>query len=930
MNGPLGPEVEVFANALDDCLAPQGTVEEKQARILNLVNTYYDYSNERLSQLRKQARQASVGDTEMDLDDDAEAGSTASLEEIQEWEQERQTWDLVRRLIPLRYSTPKSKSQRTTSATKKNKEGNDLWGAFLANDELAVERRTILEWLQQSASSGPDLNDLVRELQQNADRGDIIAHGWIHTRSAIKLQKGVIGYARPLDVQFPEVARSLVNSDKAPLVAELDPDSVTRQSRKLEPQDEYFERAIWVGCFQLLRRGSSLEAIREWCLERTEVWRAVSMSALPLATDHGDTSLVEDPATLALWRRMCFAAARQGGVDDIERAVYGVLSGDIPSVQKVCKTWDDFMFMHYNALVRTQLDTFVLGQCPPEVSASLRSSFPAFDAVQFHGDATTLEQRLIHKLETSPHTSKEALEPVKALQAAIISKELERHFYEQGVAITLKANSKESSILMPDDFCRDVSVATEKFADFESSGRLRLAVHALIIFGTLDKLVDSPPNSATMSTSSDRREIQENTITLYISLLRLSGLEELIPLYCSRILNTRALQVLSTNLLPITDNEARLLQLSLIRKAGLDVLQFVHYQPASLFRSLGPEAGKTRRFQIVDAGPPSLKYGRSIRTDFFGEDPDTIESIDERLIRSVEWLLLVDEAWPHVFRVGVDIYKYFLKTLRLNAARSFASRVPFSTIMAHRVEFAEQDANDTWWTEDAEFWAGQIEASGAKSLSPSQLGMEARAFRDLECLVKALDTMETIASLTELSKEYVGISFPDHVFLLTLLRDPSVKRDFWTKVGNEVKSAKEHVRPLLKQWLRGQGSWLQAQSSRANADYIPIEDEDLEALRDMYLPETLLAYVSTLHFAGTTLTRDNFLECMELAATVAEKDSDVADCFMKAARMKELVESFAACSKALAIASGEKKAAGSSSKKLREMGWSRDLWSVKH
>ncbi|KAJ0167155.1 Nucleoporin NUP84 [Colletotrichum tanaceti] len=896
MNGPLGPEVEVFANALDDCLAPQGTIEEKQARILNLVNTYYDYSNERLSQLRKQARQASsVGDTEMDLDDDVEAGSTVSLEEIQEWEQERQTWDLVRRLIPLRYPTSKSKGHKATSATKKSREGNDLWGAFLANDELAVERRAILEWLQQSARSGPDLNDLVRELQQNADRGDIIAHGWIHTRSAIKLQKGVIGHARLLDIQFPEVARSLVNSDKAPLVAELDPDSVTRQSRKLEPQDEYFERAIWVGCFQLLRRGSSLEAIREWCVERTEVWRAVSMSALPLATDHGETSLVEDPATLALWRRMCFAAARQGGVDDIERAVYGVLSGDIPSVQKVCKTWDDFMFMHYNALVRTQLDTFVLGQCPPEVSASLRSSFPAFDAVQFHGDAFTLEQRLIHKLETSPHTSEEALEPIKALQAAIISKELERHFYEQGVAITLKANSKESSMLMRDDFCRDVSVVTGKFADFENPGRLRLAVHALIIFGTLDKLVGSPPNSATMSTSSDRREVQENTITLYISLLRLSGLEELIPLYCSRILNRRALQVLSTNLLPITDNEARLLQLSLIRKAGLDVLQFVHYQPASLFRSLGPEAEKTRRFQIVDAGPPSLKYGRSIRTDFFGEDPDTIESIDERLIRSVEWLLLVDEAWPHVFRVGVDIYKYFLKTLRLNAARSFASRVSFSTIMAHRVEFAEQDANDTWWTEDAEFWAGQIEASGAKSLSPSQLALEARSFRDLECLVKALDTMETIASLTELSRE-----------------DPSVKRDFWTKVGNEVKSAKEHVRPLLKQWLRSQ------------------EDKDLEALRDMYLPETLLAYVSTLHFAGTTLTRDNFLECMELAATIAEKESDVADCFMKATRMKELVESFAACSKALAIASGEKKAAGSSSKKLREMGWSRDLWSVKH
>ncbi|WDK13606.1 hypothetical protein CGRA01v4_04887 [Colletotrichum graminicola] len=781
MYGPLGPETEVFANALDDCLAPQGTVEEKHARILDLVDAYYEYADHTLTALRRQVRQGSAGDTEMDLDEDEDADPAASIEEIRGWEQERQTWDLIRRLIPLRYSARKATGKQASIVTKDG-EGDDIWRAFLANDRLAVERKTILEWLQHNARTGPDLDDLVRELQQNADRGDIIAHGWIHTRSAIKLQKSVIGSTRPLDVQFPEVSRSLVNSDKAPLVAELDPDSVTRQCRKLEPQDEYFERAIWVGCFQLLRRGSSLEDMREWCLERTEVWRAVSMSALPLATKHGEENSMEDPSALALWRRICFAAARHGGTDDIERAVYGVLSGDIPSVQKVCKTWDDFMFMHYNALLRTQFDTFVLGQCPPEVSTSLRSSFAAFDAVQFHGDPSTLEQRLVHSLETNPQTGHEALEPVKTLQAAIITKELEKHFYEQGVAITLKANSKESSALMPDNSCHDVSVVPEKFADFENPGRLRLAVHALIIFGTLDKLVDSPPNSSTMSWRPDRREIQENTITLYISLLRLSGLEELIPLYCSRIRDQRALQVLSTNLLPITDNEARLVQLSLIRKAGLDVLEFVKYQPASLFRCIDVDTAKIQTFQILDNGPPSLKYGRSIRTDFFGEDPDTIDSIDERLIRSVEWLLLVDEAWPHVFCVGVDIYKYFLSksshyvfdvlsafpltpacvstgTMRLNAARSFANRVPFSTIMRQRVELPEQDDNDPWWPEDAEFWAGQIEAAGAKSLSPSQIASEARAFRELECLVKALDTMETIASLAELSKEWVETIF---------------------------------------------------------------------------------------------------------------------------------------------------------------------------
>ncbi|KAF6840136.1 nuclear pore complex protein nup107 [Colletotrichum plurivorum] len=910
----IGPEVEVFANALDDCLSPHGTVEDKRTRVMELVNAYCDYACERLDNLRNQARQGSVGDTEMDLDEE-EGCDAQSLEEIKAWEQERQTWDLLRRLLPLSYpSQNPMRSQAPDISRTSGKQEDDLWHAFLDADPLVIKRKAVLEWLQQGARAGPDIDDLVRELQQNADRGDIIAHGWIHTRSAIKLQKSVVGSVRPLDVQFPEVARSLVNSDKAPLVAELDPDAVTRQGRKLEPQDEYFERAIWVGCFQLLRRGSSLAEMRQWCLERTEVWRAVSMSALPLATEHGEASLVNDPSALALWRRTCFALARQGGFDDIERAVYGVLSGDIPSVQKVCRTWDDFMFMHYNALVRTQFDAFVLGRCEPDVSSSLRSSFATFDAVQFHGDPATLERRLIKSLETHPHTSEEALDPNKALQAAIISGDLERHFYEQGVAITQKANTTTPSALMPDDDCRSVSVAHEKFADINSPDRLRLAVHTLIVFSILDSL-GIASSSATLSNDFGRRQLQENAITAYISLLRLAGLDELIPLYCSRLAGPRAFQVLSTNVLPITDHEARLVQLSLIRKAGLDVLLFVRTQPQLIFKRLEVDAADgypaKGQFQIMENTPASLKYGRTIKTDFFGEDPEFVDPLDDRLIRSVEWLLLVDEAWPSVFSVSIAVYKYFLKHMHLNAARSFANRVSFRAIMRQRVDFPDQDDNDLW-TEDTDFWASQIEPIDAAQISPSQLASEARTVRDLESLVKVLDTMETVASLAELSRE-----------------DSSVKRDFWTKVGNEVKAAKDHVRPLLKSWLLGQGASSQASFVTDDAHAGVSDDPELEVLRDVYLPETLLAYISTLHFAGTTLTRDNFLECMELAATIAEKDSDIAASFVKANRMKELVEAFAACSKALAIASGEKKTANSSSKKLREMGWSRELWSVK-
>lgn len=74
-----------------------------------------------------------------------------------------------------------------------------------------------------------------------------------------------------------------------------------------------------------------------------------------------------------------------------------------------------------------------------------------------------------------------------------------------------------------------------------------------------------------------------------------------------------------------------------------------------------------------------------------------------------------------------------------------------------------QDETDAFWLPDDEdvFWADQMEAPASARLSPRQLATQARTYRDLECLVKALDAMETIASLTELSREYVTANLLD-------------------------------------------------------------------------------------------------------------------------------------------------------------------------
>lgn len=101
-------------------------------------------------------------------------------------------------------------------------------------------------------------------------------------------------------------------------------------------------------------------------------------------------------------------------------------------------------------------------------------------------------------------------------------------------------------------------------------------------------------------------------------------------------------------------------------------------------------------------------------------------------------------------------------------------------------------------------------------------------------------------------------------------------------------------------------------------------------MREAYLPDTIIAYVAALQYAGSCLSRENLLEAMDLAATIAEKDSDLAALFVKTGRMKELVEAFASCSKALAVHTADSKKEGrASAKKIKEMGWSKDLWTVK-
>ena len=673
----VGREVERFAEALDGYNPLRATAkDEKYEMTIDLIDLYYNIALDTVTRLREQHEnerrrkadlkwrrkmrgfniaQDGINMEVEDADGQYFPPQQTTLEDLERWEQEAHTWDLLRRLVQHRFPPPDSDHRKPQRILNRYSTEREVWEDFLETDDLAIERKTVLQWLKDTAEeSGEDIDVLVHELQQNAERGDIIAHGWLHTKAAIKNQKRLHSWPQALDSSSVEVQRVHLNSTGTePLITQLDPDAMTRQDRKLEAQDEYFERAIWLGCYEMLRRGKKASEIREWCMDRTEVWRAVSMSALPdEQLEEGDNE-IGNPASTALWRRMCFSLARRGGGDEYERAVYGILSGDILSVEPVCHSWDDYVFAHYNALLRTQFDNHLQKRYPQSAISSTVSNFGSFDAVQFHGDPTTAGRRLVETLKSDPRTSRETSQPMKMLQGVLIANQFDRFIYQQGLALSKLANADGPSNLIPATDEQPENEDIKRYVALDDHDSLRVLTHVLLVFISLGL----PMGGAV------KQNVIENVIVSYISFLRLAGKEELVPLYCAQLTGARRYATLSRNLIDVTDNEQRVTQIRLMRELGLDVQEFVKFQSRYLFVDYPDPADGTReypaagKFKVLEGSVDNS--GRKVRNDFFGDDIERVERVDMLFIRSLEWYLLVDGLWSETFLVGTIIYLRF-------------------------------------------------------------------------------------------------------------------------------------------------------------------------------------------------------------------------------------------------------------------------------
>ena len=659
--------------------------------MLPLVGVYKKIASQTVKQLRKyhapdqdgtgkegwkrklRSSSARSNPVAIHVDDEHDMEPRTTVEDLQWWEQEEQTWDLLTLMLQVEYPIPPSGNDGEALKdllVRPTKDGDacryssekTIWKNYLANDALAWERHVVLEWLKRCAETSSDnVETIIEQLQSDSDRGSgLWSHGWLYSKEAIKAQKRLRSWPQALDPKSPGIDTSLKSSDKAhALITQLDPDATTRQARALEKQDSSFERTTWLACWEMLRRGKSWESIREWCQDRVEGWRASILGGDPRVVTHkrnelnGGSSPVIDAQSRMLYRKICAVAAKSGGVNDYENAVYGVLSGYLPSTEKVCKSWDDHLFAYYNSYLLRQFDRYLLHNYSHAAPPALVQRKALMNVATDEGDRTASGNQTVERMKMLEVTKEEAQTPIKMLQGSVIAKSFDSFLAIHGVVLARSANVHEKSKILPEmgENILDGNVTAEITTN--DHDLLRIITHMIFVFQDL----------GTKFGDGDRLVAVENIIVAYIDYLSKAGKQQLLPLYASRLSPSRQVECLGRQLPFITDCHDRQTVMHLMLSGGIDVASVLVRQIHMIVEDAPPNSNGGPiypQLQILEAKGVDKREIWPIRNGFVGQ---TMTGDQEDLLNGFEWWMLLDDHWNATMAVGAIIYKYCLREL---------------------------------------------------------------------------------------------------------------------------------------------------------------------------------------------------------------------------------------------------------------------------
>ncbi|KAK3691115.1 Nucleoporin nup84 [Vermiconidia calcicola] len=881
----VGKEVETFAQTLDEFFEDLPTATSRFDAAHELVSQFKGIAERAVDELKgrherdlreelkkewsEQARISAVSSAPQPAASSRSLSSLSAwkakqVQDLRQWQQEADIWDLFRMMLELHPFESGAQDQQTDQEQTLDRLGPphrytseaDLWQRFIAEDRLGKERYQIKEWLERTAiHQNSDLQGIVEELEKKAGRGKgLWSSGWLETRERIKGEKRKRSWPNAADSPLPQIRRS---DNQELLTTTLDPDAAQRQQRTLEKPDAYFERAIWVACWEMLRRGSSWQDVCEWCEERKEGWRAVCMGMVMDST--------EPAASTAAWRRMCRLASQSDGATEYEAAVYGLLGGDLKAVRDVCRSVDDHFYAHYNSALLQQFEGYVLKTCPGKAPPQQWRRNDVDDSLQDPKRAEEAIKDLIQRLRKGSTTSNESAKPMKIIQSYLLADEVGSMIHTVGACIaeTASLHGLEDMIFLRDREAPQDGVILPETEVALDPRALRIATHMSIVHRIL-----SPEYLAGLD--GDELHEDENVLVAYIQALRAAGKRDLIIIYASKLRREQYIFVLGQMLQDITDSNERTRILSLMQKADLDVVSILNEQLKWVVsHSLGGEYVRQPLRILEDTEETKLHPGQRIDVEFL---PNEILPEDEAVVRCLQWFQQLQGEWKITFDALALALRRCLVTGRFSCARYIVQNFPYEAVSMRKsyptigrsINLMEHTTSTPYDEEEAMSW--------------DLMRRQSRTYYEMTQLVHAVEKL-------------YDWRLEENKYLNKSPRP--------TNVPNSLKKAKGLVTEALDPIIKG------ILQSPVDED----EGADLAHIRVTLIPEIIIAYNTVLHAAGNLITRDCLLESMELSVAIAngKESNGLEECFVEAGRMRELVKSFALTSKVMLILKAEGK-----------------------
>ncbi|KAJ5147374.1 hypothetical protein N7526_000726 [Penicillium atrosanguineum] len=869
-------QIEAFAEKLEQFKRKNATDEFHSIQAAyKLVESYRDLAQNAIQDINKEAtlRRAKTGFRSSGVQDGK------ADEEVQRLQLEVDTWRLLLNLIsiddPASRASFKEGRQSAFQNLHRYSTDREVWEEFLSADHYALECVIAMRWLEETSKTGnQDLDSLILDMESQAERGQgLWAHGWLFTKEAIKGHKRLRAWPQPLESNDPSITRSLLSNDEQrPLITQLDPDALTRQKRGLQGQDEFYERATWMACWKMLPTGRKLD----------------HNSRCAHCRSHDS------------WRSACAALARSPNTDDFQRAVYALLCGESEPAAKVCRSWDDYLYVYFNRVVLSRYQGFCK-QFQRKLSHSPTTPVVFQPEPAGHTDL----QKFFQYLRGNEQVGGEARNPFRNIQAAILSKGYDSFFSLIAQAISqVSARHPEKASIIPPMVRSQVDEAYLIAAADEES--LKIATHIYLIVNSIGY---ARADTQFMETASV-------LVAGYITNLEGRGLYDLIPLYASVLPREMSHNVISRILIEITEPRERKQQIRLLQKHGVDISAVLDAQWAWLSTGVSQidSSGKVTGYPRVVRRENGVRVLTPPKKDLIGT---FIADEDEKMIRSLEWLRYVGGQWPKICKLGAWLYRKFFVAGKLAAARELSHRVRLAELSQESFGFDifQFPVFDNVVAEDSAPASPSKSKRNSghfhrRSLSGNGIGIAPGSGTDhslayQQCI--RMYNLETLALGFD-SLEQFAIVY-DQISKTKRRRDSGTVKNHLHELEELLQEVEMNVGLIVDEWL----------STSINAD----EEQDYAYIRKTYLPELILDYHNALYYASHSLDKPTLLtQCMTVSIWVANVPH-LTRAFTEAQRMAELMDALALASKAMVLTDSE------GGDRVFENGQTLGIWRVK-